>query len=185
MRVPSVLLLALFALASRAVAQQPGPPPVDSVAVIAVRLNDGTEVTGRVVAVDDSAVTLLTFAGTRVIMPRRSIVSWRAREGRATAAGFQEADPNTSRLFFGPTARTLPQGRGYFADYYLFFPVAGGGVTDELMVSGGFSIVPGSDNQIAYGAAKLRIVHQSDLSVAIGGLFGGVPGEGSAGFGYA
>lgn len=185
MRVPFVLLLALLAVASRAAGQQPSPPPVDTVSVVAVRLSDGTEVTGRVVASDDSSVTLLTLSGTRVIMPRRSIVSWRAREGKVTAAGFQEADPNTSRLFFGPTARTLPQGRGYFADYYLFFPVAGGGVTDQLMVSGGFSIVPGSDNQIVYGAAKLRIVHKSDVSVAIGGLYGGVPGEGSAGFGYA
>jgi hypothetical protein len=185
MRVPSISLLALVALASRAAGQQPPAPPVDTVTVIAVRLSDGTEVTGRVVAADDSSITLLTFAGTRVTAPRRSIVSWRARKGKVTASGFQEADPNTSRLFFGPTARTLPQGRGYFADYYLFFPVAGGGVTNDFMVSGGFSIVPGSSEQIAYGAAKLRVVHQSDLSVAIGGLFGGVPGEGSAGFAYA
>jgi len=184
MRVVSVFLLASVALASRAGAQEPIPPPVDSVTVVTVRVTDGTEVTGRVVAMDDSSVTLLTIAGARVVMPRRSIASWRAREGRVTAAGFRQTDPNASHLFVGPTARTLPQGRGYFADYYLFFPVAGAGVSDALMLSGGVSIVPGSD-QIMYGAAKLRVVHQPAVSVAIGGLYGGIPGEGSAGFGYA
>jgi len=185
MRVPFISLLAVSALASRAVGQQPAPPPVDTVTVVTIRLIDRTEVTGRVMATDDSSVTLLTFAGARVVVPNRSVVSWRKREGRVTAGGFQQADPNTSHLFFGPTARTLPQGRGYFTDYYLFFPVAGGGVTDAVMVSGGFSLLPGSSEQIAYGAAKVRVVHRSDLSVAIGGLYGGIPGEGSAGFGYA
>jgi len=184
MRVASALLLASFALASRAVGQEPTPPPVDSVAVVTVRLIDGTEVTGRVVAADDSSVTLLTVAGARVVMPRRSISSWRPREGRVTAAGPQQADLNNTRLFVGPTARTLPQGRGYFADYYIFFPVVGAGVSDQFMMSGGVSILPGSD-QIVYAAAKVRIVRQSTVSVAIGGLYGGVLGEGSAGFGYA
>ena len=32
-------------------------------------------------------------------------------------------NPNTTRLFFAPTARTLEKGDGYFADYYLFFPL--------------------------------------------------------------
>jgi hypothetical protein len=154
MRVASGLLLASFAVASPSPAQQPTPPPVDTVTVVVVRLSDGTEVTGHVIAEDDSSITLVTFAGARVIMPRRSVLSWRPQEGRVTAAGFRQVDPNPSRLFFGPTARTLPEGRGYFADYYLFFPVAGVGVSDRVMISGGVSIIPGS-NQVMYAAAKV------------------------------
>jgi hypothetical protein len=184
MRVAFVLLLASLVLSSRAVGQEPALPPVDTVAVVTVRLIDGTEVMGRVVAADDSSVTLVTVAGARVVMPRRSIVSWRPRQGQVTAKGFQQADPSTTRLFFTPTARTLPQGRGYFADYYLVFPVAGVGVTDEVMLSGGISIIPGTE-QVMYGAAKVRIVRQSTVSFAIGGFYGAVAGEGSAGFGYA
>ena len=86
MRVPFVSLLALLVLASRAVGQQ--PPPVDTVAVVALHLSDGSDVTGRVVAADDSSLTLLTFAGARVTVPRRSIVSWRPQAGRVTAQVF-------------------------------------------------------------------------------------------------
>lgn len=184
MRVASGLLIASLAVASPALAQQPTPPPVDTTTVVVVRLSDGTEVTGHVVAEDDSSITLVTFAGARVIMPRRSILSWHAQEGKVTATGFRQVDPNTSRLFFGPTARTLEKGRGYFADYYLFFPVAGVGVSDRVMVSGGVSIIPGS-NQVMYAAAKVGLVRQADFAFALGGLYGAVPGEGSLGLGYA
>lgn len=184
MRVASGLLLAALAAALPLRAQQPVAPPVDSVAVVAIHLSDGTDLTGRVVALDDSSITLLTFGGARVIMPRRSILSWRAQQGRVTPAGFRQVDPNTTRLFFGPTARTLPQGRAYFADYYLFFPVAGVGVSDRVMFSGGVSIIPGSD-QVMYAAAKVGLISSKDSWFALGGFYGAVPGEGSLGLGYA
>jgi hypothetical protein len=100
-----------------------------------------------------------------------------------TARGFQPADPNTSRLFFGPTARTLEQGSGYFADYYLFFPVVGYGVHDRVMLSGGMSIIPGLSNQLVYVAAKVGIVRSPTLAVAVGGFWATVPGESGASLG--
>src|SRR5688572_28144417 len=98
MRVSSVLLafVAVVSPAAPAVAQQPAAPPVDTIAVVALHLSDGSDVTGRVVAADDSSLTLLTFAGARVTVPRRSIVSWRAQAGRVTAQGFQRSDASSS-----------------------------------------------------------------------------------------
>ena len=181
MRVSSVLL-ALVAVVSPAVAQQPAAPPVDTVAVVALHLSDGSELTGRVVAADDTSLTLLTFAGARVTVPRRSIVSWRPQSGRVTAKGFQRSDPNTSRLFFAPTARTLPQGSGYFTDYYVVFPSVGVGISDRVMVSGGFSIVPGSD-QAVYVAGKVGVVRQPAAAVAFGAFWATVPNESQASLG--
>lgn len=186
MRVSSVLLFVFLTIVTRASAQQ-RVPPVDSSAVMALRLTDGSELMGRVVVVDDTSLTLLTFAGARVILPRSSILSWRRQSGRLTAGGFQRSDPNTSRLFFGPTARTLPRGDGYFADYYLFFPVAGVGVSDRVMLSGGVSLVPGATSQLMYVGGKVGLVRYTNAAVAVGGFWGTVPGESNAslGMGYA
>ncbi len=177
-----VLLLACCA-AVPAAAQRPAVPPIDSTAVVALRLTDGSDFVGHVVAVDDTSVTLLTVAGARVVLPRRSVASWRALRGQTTARGFQPADPNASRLFFGPTARTLEQGTGYFADYYLFFPVVGYGVHERVMISGGVSLIPGASNQLVYVAAKAGVVRSPTFALAVGGFWATVPGEAGASLG--
>lgn len=188
MRVNSVLVLALVAVVwcPSLAAQRPSVPPADSAAVISVRLTDGSQLTGRIVAGDDTSVTLLTFAGARVTLPHRSIASWRPQTGRITAGGFDRADPNTSRLFFTPTARTLPQGSGYFADYYLFFPTAAFGVSDRVMLSGGMSIIPGLSSQLIYVAGKVGFVQRQGTAIAVGGFWATVPDESDAslGMGY-
>jgi hypothetical protein len=185
MRVSSVVLLALSAVCPLA-AQRPAVPPVDSTKVVSLRLTDGSELTGRVVAVDDTSLTLLTFAAARVLLPRGSIASWRALAGRVTSTGFRRADPNTSRLFFSPTGRTLPRGSGYFADYYLFLPVAAFGVTDRVMLSGGMSIIPGLSSQLFYVAGKVGVYDSPDAALAVGGFWATVPDESDAslGMGY-
>lgn len=140
---------------------------------------------GRVVAADDSSLTVVTLAAARVQLPRTSIVSWRPMSGQVTASGFRPADPNTSRLFFGPTARTLEQGSGYFADYYLFFPVLAYGVADDLMLSAGMSIIPGLSSQLLYVTAKVNVVQSPTVAVAFGGFYATVPNESGAALGTA
>jgi hypothetical protein len=185
MRVSSVVLLALAAVCPLA-AQRPAVPPADSTKVVSLRLTDGSELTGRVIAVDDTSLTLLTFAAARVLLPLGSIASWRALAGRVTSTGFRRSDPNTSRLFFSPTGRTLPRGSGYFADYYLFLPVAAFGVTDRVMLSGGMSIIPGLSSQLFYVAGKVGVYDSPDAAVAVGGFWATVPDESDAslGMGY-
>lgn len=186
MRVSSIFLLALGAAVSPLAAQRPAVPPVDSTKVVSLRLTDGSSLIGRVVAADDTSVTILTFAAARVLLPQRSIASWREQAGRVTRAGFQRADPNTSRLFFSPTARTLARGSGYFADYYLFFPSAAVGVSDRVMLSAGMSIIPGLSSQLIYVAGKLGAYSSPDAAIAVGGFWATVPDEPDAnlGMGY-
>ena len=185
MRVSSVVLLALAAVGPLA-AQRPTVPPVDSTKVVSLRLTDGSELTGRVVAADETSLTLLTFAAARVLLPRTAIASWRMVAGRVTSTGFRRSDPNTSRLFFSPTGRTLPRGSGYFADYYLFLPVAAFGITDRVMLSGGMSIIPGLSSQLFYVAGKVGVYDSPDAALAVGGFWATVPDESDAslGMGY-
>jgi len=189
MRVSAVLLLAVITVTGQPAlaAQARIAPPVDSTRIVSVRLTDGSQLTGRITAEDDTSLTLLTLAAARVTVPRRAIASWRPQAGRMTAAGFRRADPNTSRLFFTPTARTLPRGHGYFGDYYLFFPVAAHGVTDHLMLSAGMSIIPGISSQLLYVAGKVRIAQMPQAAFAVGGFWATVPDEpdASLGVGYA
>jgi hypothetical protein len=185
MRVFSGLLLALFAAAPSLAAQRPPVPPVDSTAVVMLRLTDGSDLTGRVVAADDTSLTVVTLAAARVQLPRTSIVSWRPLSGQMSTRGFRPADPNTSRLFFGPTARTLEQGNGYFADYYLFFPVVAYGVHDRVMVSAGMSIIPGLSSQLLYATAKVGVVRSENGALAVGGFYATVPDEADAALGTA
>lgn len=179
------MLLALLAAVSPLAAQRPAAPPVDSTAVVALRLTDGSELTGRVVAADETTLTIVTLAAARVQLPRTSITSWRPVSGQMTARGFQPADPNTSRLFFGPTGRTLEQGSGYFADYYLFFPVVGYGVHDRLTLSAGMSIIPGLSSQLLYATAKVGVVRSDNVALALGGFFATVPDQPDASLGTA
>jgi hypothetical protein len=163
------LLLLAPVFGRTAVAQQPAFPPVDSTTVVEMRLSDGSTVVGRVVAVHDSLATLLTAAGVKVVVPRRSLAGWRAR----SAGGFSHRDPNLSRLFLAPTGRTLRGGDGYFSDYYLFFPVVGYGIVDRVMLSAGMTIVPGLNfnEQLYYVAPKIGVIQSPSLSVSVGGLY--------------
>lgn len=181
MRIRRVLCSCLVALAAArpALAQRtPIPvPPVDTVAVVTLRLTDGSELTGRVVARDDTSLVVVTIAGLRVVAPRRAIVAWRAQRGRIANGQFVEADPNTSRLFFAPTGRTLAAGSGYFADYFLFFPFVAVGLADRFTLAGGVSILPGAENQLVYIAPKIGLVQSPRVNIAAGGIFATVPGE--------
>jgi hypothetical protein len=184
----SILVLALAVLGVGGVARAQAPglrlPPVDTAAV-AVRLADGSEVVGRVRAANDSAITLLTAGGIVMQIPSRNVVGWTRVHGEFAGGTFRSFDPNVSRLFFAPTGRTLPAGNGYFADYYLFFPILAFGVTDRVTVAGGASLIPGATEQLIYFTGKVGVVRSPNINIAVGGLYSRITGEtGYAGIGY-
>ena len=89
------------------------------------------------------------------------------------------ANPNITRLFFAPTARMLKQGKGYFSDYYLFFPGFAYGITDRFTLGGGLSIFPGVDmnDQLFFVAPKFGLVQEKTFSFAMGALLVRIPGD--------
>lgn len=81
----------------------------------------------------------------------------------------REPDPNSTRYFFGPSARTLPQGQAYFAVYELFMPFVGYGLTDRVTVAGGVPILLGPTDGY-YVAPKIQFISLRNVQLAAGVL---------------
>jgi hypothetical protein len=88
-------------------------------------------------------------------------------------------DPNYSRLLFGPTGRPLKKGDGYFSDYELVFPGVAFGLTDNVSLAGGLSIIPGLgfDEQVFYVSPRVGWNLGEKASVSVGGLYAAVPAD--------
>src|SRR5688572_2273410 len=98
-------------------------------------------------------------------------------------------DPNYARLLFAPTARPLARGEGTFSDYELVFPGVAFGITDNISLAGGLSVIPGLGigEQVFYVAPKIGWNIGDKAAFAVGGLgavAGGSGGE-TLGIGYA
>jgi hypothetical protein len=161
-----------------------GVPTVDSVAVIQVRLQDGSQLLGHIVATDDTSLTIETATGLRAMVPLRTVTEWRQLRGQTVKGVFRRSDPNVSRLFFTATGRTLRAGEAYIADYFIFFPFVAVGFTDRIMAAAGVSLIPGIDTQLLYFAPKIGVVKTPRLNIAVGGIFATIPDEGSVGAAY-
>jgi len=86
-------------------------------------------------------------------------------------------DPNYSRLLFAPTGRPLKKGDGYFSDYELMFPGIAVGLTDNLSIAGGVSVIPGLrlDEQVLYVSPRIGWNLSDKAAVSAGVLYAAVP----------
>jgi hypothetical protein len=173
LRITALLAVALAVAGAPAALQAQVPVTIEVTspdAVVEIRLADGSVLFGRVTAVDDSRVTIETTGGTRVDVDRGQIRSIRPVRGTQVAGAFWPADPNGTRLFFGPTARSLQAGQGSFGVFELFFPFASYGVTDRFSISGGTPIVPDAIGEVGYIAPQLQVMRTSRTAVAVGAM---------------
>src|SRR5262245_32528796 len=72
-------------------------------------LNDGSRLYGIIEQQDDTTIVFRSVSGVVVTALRADVRSLRAVAGTLTDGEFRPADPNTTRLFFGPTGRSLPK----------------------------------------------------------------------------
>lgn len=78
-------------------------------------------------------------------------------------------DPNPTRLFFAPTARSLPAGGGHVGSYEIFLPNIQFGVTDRFSIGGGtFLVFGGGVEHPVWVTPKLQVVASKSLDVAVG-----------------
>ena len=91
----------------------------------------------------------------------------RRREQEETTAS--RPDPNRTRLLFTPTARAHNAGEVYLASHELMLPYATVGIGGRLDVRAGISIFPYTV-QFMYGGAKIGLVQQETVNLAIGAL---------------
>lgn len=168
-----VLLLAtVFVSPAPVLGQVPGivveVPPEGTVQELLLR--DGSTLFGRVVSTGDPfrfeliSGQILEF---RVADVRRLGV----RAGRVVDGRFWRSDPNQTRLFFGPTGRSLKAGDGYLSVFELFFPILALGVSDRITIAGGTPLLFGDfGSQPFWFAPKVGILETERMAVAAGVL---------------
>jgi len=168
----SLVLVVLVALPLAAAAQDsapPLPPPqaaeLPGAEVVTIRLKDGSSLRARIVTEDESGMKVVTAGGLPLEIPRASL----DRVERDGENAPRPSDSNYTRLLFSPTGRPLKKGEGYFSDHYVVFPGVAYGLTDNISVGGGLSVVPGLglSDQLYYGSA--RVGKQFSERVAVSG----------------
>jgi len=149
----------------------------DSTHVQILITGDGSQNIGRIIEIGEDEIQFETDIGVLTV----AISKIREIREISTSQVDEKKDwfvnPNTTRLYFMPTAYTLKKGEGYFADYYLFFPMVAYGFTDWFTLGGGFSILPTTDigTQIFYFMPKFRITSSEQFSMSAGALLIKVP----------
>ncbi len=157
----------------------------DSAHTQILTLRDGSTIFGRVAAVNADTVVFDTQGGRLQISIAsiREIKQIAASDVRNGAYWFP--NPNSTRLFFAPTGQMLKQGEGYVSDYELFFPGVAFGLTDNVTIGGGVSLLPASaEDQVYYLTPKIGVSLSDKVHLATGVLFAGTKG-GTGGVYYA
>lgn len=195
MKITNPLLTAvLAALPLMASAQAAAPPPPtapspegQSAEIVTIRMTDGSSIRARIIDADDSRLRIVTAGGVAMELPRASVEAL-----VPVARGEFEprpSDSNYTRLLFSPTGRPLGKGEGYFSDHYVVFPGVAYGLTDNVSVGGGLSVVPGLGftDQLYYGTARVGKQFSERAAVSGGALLarGGEGETETLGLGFA
>jgi hypothetical protein len=136
-----------------------------------IELQDGLEVVGTIISQDSMQVEFLSVSKVLMTIPRSQVKSMKQLTGTVEDGVFRHSDPNYTRLFFAPTARSLKNGQGYFSAYEIFFPFLAVGVADVVTLAGGMSLVPAAESQIFYLAPKVTPFHMKDTDLSVGLLY--------------
>jgi hypothetical protein len=149
-------------------------------------LVDGTRMYGRIERVEGRRIYFRTLADalfdTDVSQVKRVV----RVTGRAENGVYQPADPNPTRLFFGPTGRSVPKGSGYLGVYEVFMPFVQVGLTDRISIGGGTPLFfgGGSDHPVWF-TPKVQVVNRGRTQAAVGVMHFLIVDDGQYGVAYA
>ena len=139
---------------------------------VQISLKDGTRLVARIIHQDEESYVVMTASGLEIEVPTASVVSIKPIRGHLEEGTYLRFDPNYSRLIYAPTGRPLRRKQGYFSDYYVFFPGLSYGVTNQVSLMAGLTVIPGVgfDEQLKYVAVRFGSRVSDDLSVSAGVL---------------
>ncbi len=133
-------------------------------------LKDGSVLFGQVTAVGDP-FTFKLLSGAEMEVSFHQVSSLKIAAGEVVAGEFWRADPNQTRLFFGPTARPLKKGTGYLAVYEIWMPFLAVGVTDNFILAGGTPLFFGGGGSRPFWLApKFTFLNTGGTQAAVGVL---------------
>ncbi len=135
-------------------------------------LRDGSRLYGTIEREDPNEVVFKTQAGATVTARRSEIDTLKKVTGSLANGEFMPPDPNATRLFFGPTGRSLARGQTYLGVYEFVMPFIQVGVTDRFSIGGGTPLVFGLDegDRPFWVTPKLQILNTPSTAVAVGVL---------------
>ncbi|HEV8410510.1 MAG TPA: hypothetical protein VGQ30_08370 [Gemmatimonadaceae bacterium] len=172
-RILALVLVSCAVAAAPCNAQTSGVLPIN--ASVSARLRDGTTLIGRLSEQTTDSVQITTASG-RFMVARSAISELRLLSATDIERGaYWAPDPHDTRMFFGPTGRTLAAGTGYFSDTYILLFNAAVGITDRIMIGAGMSVIPFPDflhDNLYYVAPKFALVRRDSFNLAVGAIVG-------------
>jgi hypothetical protein len=166
---PTRLLLIMVLLAVPLEAQEGPPGDTGDEELHQIRLGDGSRFVGRVLERAEGRVVFESITGVRLEV-QEAFVRIQPARGRLVNGEFWPEDRNSTRLFFAPTGRTLPQGEGY-AGLFVILPFVAVGATDHLTLAGGIPPAGSLQQSPVWVAPKLRLHTAPGIELSAG-LFG-------------
>jgi hypothetical protein len=184
------LALAFGGQAAASQAPRPGAPPAVVVTPAGVTdelvLRDGTRAYGRVERVEHGLITFKTTAGATLEVQAADVVSVHPVDGTVAGGEFRRADPNPTRLFFGPTARSLKQGAAYAGVYEILLPFVQVGITDRISFGAGTPLIFGDGSAHPFWITpKAQLYAGRSAQVSVGVMHFLNVGDGNLGIAYA
>jgi hypothetical protein len=114
-KIKFILVLTLLCYGKIGLAQ------TDTTNIYRITLIDESEFFGTIESENDSLIAFKTNAGLELSLVKKMIKEKKIIQGEWSGTAFLRADPNSTRLLFAPTGRTLKSGNGYFSAYEIFF----------------------------------------------------------------
>lgn len=155
--------------------------------VTELRLKDGSILYGAIQLDQPVRVVFKTISGVEVDVKRADIASIRSARGRVVAGEFRPSDPNSTRMLFAPTARSLAKGEGYIAVYEFLLPFVQVGVTDRFSMGAGTPLVFAGDEggRPVWLTPKYQFLRRESTALAAGVLhFAGIGTASQVGIAY-
>ncbi len=149
-------------------------------------LRDGSRLFGTIEHQTDAVVEFRTQSGTVVTANRAEIASLKEVTGTLADGEFLRSDPNATRLFFGPTGRSLRQGEMYLGVYEFLMPFVQYGVTDRISIGGGTPLLFGLEegDRPFWVTPKVQVLKSRSTQVAVGVMHAFAGNDDGGGVGY-
>lgn len=122
---------------------------------VVVTLSNGNTFSGKVISVDEESAGIETVDGVFNIRYDR-ISDVRIIKPGDASSGWKD-NPAKNKLFITQTGKMLDKGSGYYQNTYIFFSNFSYGITSNISVDAGFSMIPGLgvDNQLFTVGGKI------------------------------
>ncbi len=168
-----IVIYVLFLLSQTLLAQQ----DTTVTKSVLIELKDSSKITGSILKETEKMLVVKTAEELEIRIPKNKIVSRKILSNEPITPKNEIRDFNRHRLLISPTGRNIKAGDVYVADYELFLPVVGIGITDIFSVSGGISLIPGATNQLIFLSPKFTPIQYKNFYGSVGLILMGAFGE--------